>query len=81
MSKQKEDQEGKKRIFVMLYKWHFEKDFTVTAEKSKRIKCKDVTVEKDNTWICFLIGGILLALLAFLFVLYSLETSHKGRRR
>lgn len=67
------DQEGKETDIHYVYKWHFEKDFTITAEKAKELNAKDVTVEKDNTWIYFLIGGILLALLAFLlfFILWK----------
>lgn len=67
------NQEGKETDVHYLYKWHFEKDFTITAEKAKELNAKDVTIEKDNTWIYFLIGGILLALLAFIlfFILWK----------
>ncbi|PQC31517.1 cell surface protein [Enterococcus mundtii] len=67
------DAEGKDTDVHYAYKWHFEKDFTISAEKAKELNAKDVTIEKSNTWLYFLIGGILLALLAFIlfFILWK----------
>ena len=65
--------EGKDTEVRYVYKWHFEKDFTISAQEAKELKAKDVTIKKDNTWIYYLIGAILLALLALIlfFILWK----------
>lgn len=47
--------------------WNFTRDFTISAEEAKKLNEQDVSIEKNNVWIYFLIGGILLALLLILF--------------
>ncbi|WP_430610898.1 DUF916 and DUF3324 domain-containing protein [Enterococcus sp. DIV0876] len=59
-----------------LYKWTFEKEFTVTGDVARDLNNKDVTVENDNTWIYFLIGGFLL-LLALLLLWYRRKKKHE----
>jgi hypothetical protein len=50
------------------YEWKFEKDFEITGEEAKKLNEKDVTIKKDNSWIYWLIGAlILLIILGFLF--------------
>lgn len=58
-----------------LYKWTFEKEFTVTGDVARDLNSKDVTVENDNTWIYFLIGGFLLLLALLLW--YRRKKKHE----
>jgi len=60
-------EEGEEESY--LYKWTFEKEFTVTGEVARDLNKKDVTIETDYTWLYFLIGGLLL-LLALLLLLW-----------
>ncbi len=62
-----ENEEGEEESY--LYKWTFEKEFTVTGDVARDLNKKDVTIETDYTWLYFLIGGLLL-LLAFLLLLW-----------
>lgn len=62
-----ENEEGEEESY--LYKWTFEKEFTVTGDVARDLNQKDVTIETDYTWLYFLIGGLLL-LLAFLLLLW-----------
>ncbi|HBM2518137.1 TPA: DUF916 and DUF3324 domain-containing protein [Enterobacter hormaechei subsp. xiangfangensis] len=62
-----ENEEGEEESY--LYKWTFEKEFTVTGEVARDLNKKDVTIETDYTWLYFLIGGLLL-LLALLLLLW-----------
>ena len=52
-----------------LYKWEFEKEFTVAGDVARDLNRKDVTIEEDNTWLYLLIG-LLLLIIAFLIVWY-----------
>jgi LPXTG-motif cell wall-anchored protein len=52
-----------------LYKWEFEKEFTVAGDVARDLNQKDVTIEQDHTWIYLLIG-LLLLILALLLIWY-----------
>ncbi len=43
-----------------LYKWEFEKEFTVAGDVARDLNRKDVTIEEDNTWLYLLIGFALI---------------------
>lgn len=59
-----------------LYKWQFEKDFTITAQKAKELNKKDVTLEKKFQINWLLIVGIIIILL-LIFILFALRKKNK----
>lgn len=60
-----------------LYKWEFEKEFTVAGDVARDLNRKDVTIEEDNTWLYLLIG-LLLLIIAFLIVWYRRKKKNEA---
>lgn len=49
------------------YKWEFTKDFTIKADEAKELNSKDVTIERDYTWLYILIGILILLVAGLIF--------------
>lgn len=46
--------------------WHFTKNFTISADKAKTLNDKDVSIQKDYTWLYITIGFLVLAVLGLI---------------
>lgn len=62
------DSTGKDASYT--YRWHFEKEFEVQSDVADKLNEKDVSIEKDNHWIYWLIGILILLLLLLLLWFY-----------
>jgi len=59
--------------------WSFEKEFEITAEEAREFNDKDVTIEKSNLWIFVTIGGVILAVIFFIFLIVWYRKKNKKR--
>jgi len=53
-----------------VYRWHFEKEFEIKSDVADKLNEKDVSIEKNNNWIYWLIGILILLLLILLLWFY-----------
>ncbi|KAF1299366.1 hypothetical protein BAU15_01590 [Enterococcus sp. JM4C] len=51
------------------YKWTFTKDFTIKADKARKLNEKAVEVKKNHTWLIYVIVGIFILLLIIIVLL------------
>ncbi|WP_103653039.1 DUF916 and DUF3324 domain-containing protein [Bacillus thuringiensis] len=65
------------------YKWHFDRDFTITGKQAQNLNAKDVTVKPDNSWIIWIIiAGVLLVIaLLFFFILWKRRKKDKEEKQ
>lgn len=59
-------------------KWKFSKKFTITKENAKKLNTKDVSIEKDNSWMFIVLFGVLFV---FILVLLYLVLHHRKKER
>lgn len=46
--------------------WHFTKDFSISADKAKTLNQRDVSIEKDYTWLYITLGFVGLAIIGLI---------------
>lgn len=61
-------------------KWHFKKEFTVTAEKAKALNKQDVSIEEDNNWLYLVIIVISLLLIILMIMLVVMRKKNSKRK-
>lgn len=61
-------------------KWHFKKEFTVTAEKAKALNKQDVSIEEDNNWLYLVIIVISLLLIILMIMLVVMRKKNSQRK-
>lgn len=61
-------------------KWHFKKEFTVTAEKAKTLNKQDVSIEEDNTWLYLVIIVISIVLIILIIMLVVMRKKNSKRK-
>lgn len=62
-------------------KWRFTKKFTITKENAKKLNIKDVSIEKDNTWIFIVLFVFLFLIIIALLVLVLINRKKERLRR
>lgn len=58
-------------------KWHFQKEFTITAEKAKALNKQDVSIEEDNTIWYVIVGAVALLLLTIIILIIVIRKKDK----
>lgn len=61
-------------------KWHFKKEFTVTAEKAKALNKQDVSIEEDNNWLYLVIIVISLLLIILMIMLVVMRKKNSQQK-
>lgn len=61
-------------------KWHFKKEFTVTAEKAKALNKQDVSIEEDNNWLYLVIIVISLLLIILIIMLVVMRKKNSQQK-
>jgi len=62
------DSTGKEASYI--YRWKFEKEFEIKSDVADKLNEKDVSIEKNNNWIYWLIGILILLLLLLILWFY-----------
>jgi len=62
------DSNGKEASYI--YRWNFEKEFEIKSDVADKLNEKDVSIEKNNNWIYWLIGILILLLLLLILWFY-----------
>ncbi|MGX7418271.1 DUF916 and DUF3324 domain-containing protein [Carnobacterium gallinarum] len=60
--------------------WKFTKEFEIKGEESAKLNKEAVEVEKDSTWIYYLIAGLVAALIALLLIIIVAKRKKGGNK-